>query len=660
MKNYKISAPEIKHSLDYSSVLNHQQLEVVTEKNGAMLVIAGAGSGKTRTLTYRVAHLIDRGVSPSSVLLCTFTNKAARDMLSRVKHVISSGAHRVWGGTFHHLANRILREHCSHLGYQEGYSILDRQDAEDLLANCLAKHDANNRSRLMPKPGVIAGLVSYALNTQTPLANVIVKKNPTLVPLTETILSVAREYRKTKLDSNAMDFDDLLTNLNRLMNEFPEIGDLVAERFKHVLVDEYQDTNALQCEIVDRLAGVHKNLCVVGDDAQSIYGFRGAKPDNMFLFKDRWPEAKTFKLETNYRSTPQVLELANRSIAKNRQQLPKTLMATQDDGQLPAQVMVSDVETQAEFIAQRVVELVEEGASLKDIAVLYRAHYHSMELQIELTKREIPFVVRSGVRFFEQAHIKDILAHIQLLENPKDEISWQRIIRLQPRIGRSGALAIWRLIRDASDPLEYALNELNPRDVNSRNRASWQQLLELLGKLRELATTHNVSTLINEILAGGYQDILPGLYSNFESRKEDIEQLALYSDNFSDANSFLSELNLLAEFTSEEIVRAEKPNDYLTLSSVHQAKGLEWKYVFCICLNEGSFPNPRALNEVNGEEEERRLFYVAVTRCRQELYLVIPLVSDRPGQRRVILKPSRFVNEVSAADLVERWSVSCE
>jgi DNA helicase-2/ATP-dependent DNA helicase PcrA len=657
MKKYTLSSPEFRSHIDYEADLNSQQYAVVTAGDGPILVVAGAGSGKTRTLTYRVAHLVDRGVSPAGIVLCTFTNKAAREMLARVEHLVEGNVRQVWGGTFHHLANRLLREHCSKLGYEESYIILDQEDSRELMAACIAEKEKDGLKRLLPRAAVLADQVSFASNTQAPLDQVILKRAPTLIPILDDILDIARAYRDRKRANQAMDFDDLLTNLKELLSQHPQAAREISERFRHVLVDEYQDTNSLQCDIVDLLAAAHKNLSVVGDDAQSIYGFRGANPDNMLGFRERWPSAQVYKLETNYRSTPQILNVANRSIQHNRNQLEKQLSATRPPGTLPGLVSVKDTDMQAAFVAQRVMELAGEGIGLGDMAVLYRAHSHSLQLQVELTRRSIPYVVRSGVRFFEQAHIKDVLAHLRLLENPLDELSWLRVLKLQPGIGRTTALRIWEQTRREPEPLDFIVRRYPSAKLPSRGRSGFKQLQQLLAEMTREEVRSRASLAIGSLLEHGYRKLLPNLYLNPESREEDIEQLAAYSDHYEDLRTFLSELNLLSGFSTEEVLGGTRPEDALVLSTVHQAKGLEWKIVFVLSLNEGFFPHPWALNEADGGEEERRLFYVALTRTMDELYLVTPLVADRSRQRRVLMKPSRFVTEIDVEDMLERWDV---
>ena len=657
MKTYRLDRPQPKNLIDYEAVLNPRQLEAVMAGDGPQLIIAGAGSGKTRTLTYRVARLIERGVPANSIALCTFTNKAAREMLQRVEHLVAERVNQVWGGTFHHLANRLLRDVAPVIGYRSEFSILDAEDAKDLLGDCLADGQAGKRrKKLGTRPGVLSGLLGLSINTLTPLDQIVLQQAPALAGKLDSLLEAARKYRDRKQRMNVMDFDDLLYNLHRALHD-QQVGAGLAGRFEHVLVDEYQDTSPLQAALVDALAKPHGNPSVVGDDAQSIYGFRGADPDNILSFSERWPDAQIHKLKENYRSSPQILNLANASITHNADQIQKTLTATRPDGELPAVVPVRDADMEAAFVAQRIFDFVDQGIGLSDMAVLYRAHHHSMQLQVELTRREIPYLVRSGVRFFEQAHIKDVLAHLRLVLNPKEELSWLRVLRLQAGIGRTGAGQIWARISSSDDPLIEAMTRVEAKEIASRNRAGWQRVCELLLRLDKPDARQHASVAISAVLEGGYGELLPGLYNNPDSRRDDIEQLAQYADRFDDPIAFLAELNLLASFASETVLDTERPNEMLTLSSIHQAKGLEWGVVFVLCLNEGAFPHPRSLAEQGGLEEERRLFYVACTRTKESLHLLTRQVDDRAGHHRVLLQPSRFLDEVSGLDLYERWVI---
>ncbi|MCU0555211.1 MAG: ATP-dependent helicase, partial [Syntrophales bacterium] len=399
--------------IDYTKDLNPEQYRVVTVEGGPVLVIAGAGSGKTRTLTYRVARLIETGIPPERILLATFTNKAAREMLGRVELLSGVDTRRLWGGTFHHIANRVLRRNGDRLGYARNYSIMDTDDTKSLLNACIADAGIETKGGRFPKGDVLGDIIGFSLNTLTPLEEVIDRKFPHFGALVEDIRDIARAYGERKRSLNLMDFDDLLANWLALLRNHPDVLQDYAERFQHVLVDEYQDTNRLQAAILDLLGSRHRNLTVVGDDHQSIYSFRGANFENILRFPDRYPDVKLFKLETNYRSTPQILDLANRSIIRNRDQFRKELRAVRKGGFKPVYIPVRNVSLQAAFVARRIMDLIMEGIPVREIAVLYRAHYHSMELQMELTRRGVPFEIRSGIRFFEMAHVKDITSYLR-------------------------------------------------------------------------------------------------------------------------------------------------------------------------------------------------------------------------------------------------------
>src|SRR3954470_24121564 len=432
----------------YKQELNEEQFRAVTAKPGAALVVAGAGSGKTRVITYRVAYLIEQGVSPQRIVLATFTNRAAREMLRRVETLTGSqNVHRVWGGTFHRIANMMLRRHAVSIGYDQNYSILDSEDARDLLNLCIDDAAIDTKKKRFPKAEVLQDILSYATNTDTPIENVIIGKYPYFELLSPQIKRIDFIYQQRKRERNVMDYDDLLLNMKRLLVERQEIAVMYAEQFQHILVDEYQDTNRLQAELIDLLGVKHRNVMVVGDDAQSIFAWRGAEFTNIYEFPKRYPEAAVYKLETNYRSTPEILGLANVSIANNRRQFPKMLKAVkQSRGFKPAMVPCSDVEQQSAFVASRILELRDNGTSLEDMAVIYRSHYHSIELQLELARRNIPYRVQSGVRFFEQAHIKDVVSYLRVIVNPRDELAWKRVLKMIPGIGNATANRVYEEI----------------------------------------------------------------------------------------------------------------------------------------------------------------------------------------------------------------------
>ena len=426
--------------IDFESELNDEQRAVATAEGGPMLVVAGAGSGKTRALTYRLAYLVSRGIDPGRLMLVTFTNRAAREMLSRVGGLIKENANRIWGGTFHHIANRLLRQHGGVLGVEPDFTILDREDARDLLANCVVAAEIDTNARRFPKKAVLGAISSFCQNTLEPLGRVLVNRYPMFVDDHDGIAKVLGLYVKRKRERQLMDYDDLLTAWLLLLQEHEEVRAALAEQFQHVLVDECQDTNAIQGSILDLLAGRWRNLCVVGDDSQSSYSFRGADFENILTFKERYEDCVEYRLETNCRSVPEILALANLSIAHNARRLPKELRAVRSSGLKPAVVTCHDHFVQTRFIAEYILHLLDEGRTLSDIAVLYRAHWHSLEIQLELQRRNIPFQVRGGLRFFEQAHIKDVLCYLRIVQNPSDELAWRRVLRLLPRIG-GGAVA---------------------------------------------------------------------------------------------------------------------------------------------------------------------------------------------------------------------------
>ncbi|HLL76594.1 MAG TPA: ATP-dependent helicase [Pyrinomonadaceae bacterium] len=651
----------------YREELNEEQLAVATAPSGAALVIAGAGSGKTRAITYRVAYLVEHGVAPSRVMLATFTNRAAREMLRRVEQLTGGDVRRVWGGTFHRIANLILRRHARSIGYSENFSILDSEDARDFLSACVDDAGIDTRARRFPKAEVLQDIISFANNTDRPINDVVARRYPHFEPLTQQIARVDSVFMDRKRARNVMDYDDLLLNWKRLLLEKPEIANLYSEQFEHILVDEYQDTNKLQAEIVDLLAVRHRNVMVVGDDAQAIFAWRGAEWTNIYEFPKRYPEAREYRLEQNYRSTPEIIGLANVSIASNRKQFPKTLRAVRPSlGLLPALVPCRDADQQATFIAARILELRDEGVPLEEIAVLYRSHYHSLELQLELTRRGIPYSVRSGVRFFEQAHIKDVVSYLRLTANPRDEMAWKRVLRLVPNVGPATASRVWEQLAFAPDPLALVLRGGAGFAVRQRG-TSWQEFRALLEDLTRDDTRTNPARQIELILSRGYEAYLSATYENAEARLEDLRQLARYSTRFNSAEEFLSELALLSTerygapqpLTGEDVVQGDDEDELLTLSSVHQAKGLEWRAVFIIWAADGKFPSPRSLRESEGEEEERRLWYVAVTRARDQLYITYPLMVVDHTRQTVLQRPSRFVTEVPP-DLYEIWSLEEE
>ena len=653
-KQYQLKRAPGKKRIDYQKELNPQQKEAVLAPEGPILVIAGAGSGKTRVITYRVAYLLEEGVKPEHILLLTFTKKAANEMLRRVAQLALTDVNRIWGGTFHHVGNLVLRKHAGLLGFKSNYTILDRQDSRVLLEGAVREEGIDIKAQRFPQGKVLQEVLGYALSTDIGLPQAVEIKCDHFLPLLPQIEKVFKRYEEKKKELNYLDFDDLLIKFDRLLTRHPEVAELYSRRFLHILVDEYQDTNIIQAKIVERLASVHKNIMVVGDDSQSIYSFRGALFKNIRDFPEDYPGCKIYTVETNYRSTPEVLRLTNKVLEGAGAGFQKTLRAARGSGPRPVLLHPRDVYEQADFVAQKILELRDEGVSLDQIAVLYRSHYHSMELQMELTRRDIPFTVRSGLRFFEQAHIKDVLSYLKIVDNPRDEISWKRVLTRLPRIGPRSADKIWDLLAASSDPFKM-LGKREIKDVLiSGAGPGWKSFVATLKQLKQNANL-GPSELIGVVMESNYDEYLKTRYPNYQNRIEDLRQLSNYAERYDDLEIFLSELAMIGGMTAEDIY-FDRDEEMVILSSVHQAKGLEWKVVFIIWLSEGRFPASPSYGDPEAMEEERRLFYVAVTRCRDELYLLHPISTRQRSGMEVILRPSRFMDAIPG-EYYEEWGL---
>lgn len=646
------------YRVDYGRELNEEQREVVFAPDGPCLVVAGAGSGKTRTLVYRVARLLEDGAEPSQFLLLTFTNRAAREMTRRAEALVGADLARMAAGTFHGVAARLLRTHAELLGFSPRFAILDREDAKELLEAATSDCGVPISERRFPKGGLLQSLVSLSINTGRPLPDVLARETPHFLPLLAQIEAVVRRFFERKRAANGMDFDDLLLNWRRLLAEHVEVRRAMAQRFRHVLVDEYQDVNHLQASLVDLLGHEEPrpSVMAVGDDAQSIYSFRGADFEAFLTFPERYPGTRVCRLETNYRSTPQILAVAHASISFNTRRFPKDLRPVRPAGVPVAVVGTSDVKQQAAFVGQRLLELRDEGFPLPEIAVLYRAHYQSLELQMELTRRGIPFEVRSGVRFFEQQHVKDVLAHLRLAANPRDELSFKRAVKLLPKVGERTAATLWSAVSEAPDPVGSFLSlDMGKAPPGAREalRAFAATMRTLRGERYRSSPADSVRYVVAE---GGYTDLARAKFTNASARLDDLEALAQFASPYDDVDRFLSEVALLGDPAGEDVVAGEADDERVVLSTVHQAKGLEFRAVFVIGIVEERFPNARAARTSGGLEEERRLFHVAVTRAKDELTLVHPLTQyDRSGIV-VLTEPSIFLRELSG-DLYERWTL---
>ncbi len=661
----------MKASCDYQAELNEQQYAAVSSTARHSLIIAGAGSGKTRTLTYRVSWLIDQGIAPWRILLLTFTNKAAKEMLSRVQELTQIGPRQIWGGTFHSIANRILRRHAELLGYERGFSILDSDDQAALIKNIVKRQPINHLSeknkKLFPKASVLLSLHSLAVNRGLAWQDILLEEYGHLDIYQEEIAAIFASYKQRKKEAQSMDFDDLLLQVIRLLEEHPELCREYQSQFQHILVDEYQDTNAPQERIIALLSsGENSSLMVVGDDAQSIYSWRGANVEHILEFQERYPDAALYKIETNYRSVPAILELSNAAIAQNSRQYAKELRSHRPhSSMLPIVIPLPDKKSEAHFIATRIDELMGEGHYRgKDIAVLYRAHFHSMDIQMELTRQRIPFRITSGVRFFEQAHVKDLVAYLRLLVNPRDEMALLRLLTMFPRVGPATAQKIQYAWQAELDRL--GLSSLRGCFYNSMAQLSavsatlrplWQETLSLLDSLEQAEEDHfSPQKLIDPLTA----QLIPYIRSSYEhpdERIDDLQQMASISTEAESLDDYLAEIALLSQLDQNN--NSDNPvddADTVTLSTIHQAKGLEWKIIFVSSLSDGLFPHRKIIErgDIDGMEEETRLFYVAVTRAEDQLYLLYPRYSG--GYDGQYCPPSRFLTNLPP-ETMDAWDM---
>jgi DNA helicase-2/ATP-dependent DNA helicase PcrA len=624
--------------------LNDEQLRAVQAPDGPVLIIAAAGTGKTRTLTYRVAWLVEQGIDPRRVLLLTFTNKAAREMLERAHGLVGEAVGGLWGGTFHHMANRMLRMHADLIGYNRDYSILDEDDAKRLVK--LTIEDLKLPPKMFPKPEVLLSMYGLASSRAGSVEQMAIDKFadvPFINPA--DVVKVQRIYTERKRALNAMDFDDLLSNGLALFNEHPEIQQRYSERFRYVMVDEYQDTNTIQAEWVDALARQHRNLMVVGDDFQSIYSWRGADFRNIMNFPKRYPDSTVLKLETNYRSVPEILAVANACIAGNPEQFQKSLKAVRPSARKPRVVQLQDGDHQSAYIVEKIRHYVSMGVSPSEIAVLYRSHYHAMEVQIQLARMRIPYMITSGVRFFEQAHIKDACCLLRLVGNPMDELAFGRLFELFPKLGPKTVSKVWEKIGARFDPRASRDRDALLKALPSAAKEIWQPVHDQMAALFDARPVVHPSEIITMFTETFYQAHAVTLFDNADRRMEDIEELIRFTTRYETVAEFLSEVALQSGLDQEPNGEAEA-SEVIRLSTIHQAKGLEWNVVFILWTMEGLFPSQKTMMDDGDVSEERRLFYVATTRAKDDLYMCCPRYRrTRDGGIQTFM-PSRFVTEI--------------
>ena len=634
-------------SIDYKNELNPSQYEAATTRDGPVLVLAGAGSGKTRTLIFRVARMIEEGVDPASLLLLTFTRRAAEEMIQRAEALMGGRCDKVTGGTFHSFANTVLRRYASLLGFANAFTILDRTDSEDVINLLRSNMGLNKKERRFPRKQTIAKIISLAANKMTSVAEVLDSQFPYLFSELDDLSQIEEDYRQYKRERSLLDYDDLLTHLRELLRSHPEVAERLSHTYRYIMVDEYQDTNRLQAEIVRLLAHVHDNVMAVGDDAQSIYSFRGATVRNIFEFPDLFPDTKIIKLEENYRSTQPILDLSNEIILQAKERYTKNLFTKKDSGLQPALIEADSVRHESRFVAQKILELREEGVPLTEMAVLFRASFHSFDLEIELSNRDLPFVKRGGFKFIETTHVKDVLAHLRILANPQDAVSWHRVLLLLEGVGPKSSDKILSHVLGGAEQIQRLAEYPGRGAVKT-------EVQKLAAALQTVADPDLQPREQIDLIVQYYLPILKrNQRDDYPKRQKDLEHFSIITERYRSLDRLLSDMALEPPNSSVGNVLATDRDEkgVLILSTIHSAKGLEWHSVFIIWAVDGRFPTPRYKEdgEINEDEleEERRLMYVAATRAKENLFISYPIndIFDH-ATGMVLSKPSRFLEDI--------------
>jgi len=629
---------------DFAKVLNPEQCRAATASDGPLLVLAAAGTGKTRTLVHRVAYLVEKGVPPERILLLTFTNRAAREMLERAGQTVP-GVNGIWSGTFHSVCARFLRRYGAALGYPPSFTILDEDDQKKLMGDCIKK--IAKAPKDFPKKELLLKMLSDAANREKDLEALVASYQTRVALDPAEVLEVLRAYEARKKELAAMDFDDLLVNGLRLLREQPEICARLQEHFLHVLVDEYQDTNTIQAQFTDLLAARHRNLMVVGDDFQCIYTWRGAEFENIRRFPERWPDCRIVKLERNYRSDPAILDVANTVMRDVAEGFEKTLRPFRPaNGKLPKIYYMWDGRQQADVVMSLARQLHAQGVPWTDIAVLYRSHYTSIDIQMTLTRNRVPFRITSGMGVFEQLHVKDVLAFLRLCVDPRAELSFLRLMQLFPGLGEAGAKKLWTKLGGSFDGTS-AMDRMNLDSMMpARAKPSWDKVAEAFAAAPAHLAAHEDRLLVTDFTRLFYADDLHRRFEEDEaaSRVEDLDEItAQIATCEGGLRGFLAEVALMTNLDAN--ARANLPEDHMHLTTVHQAKGMEWPYVILPWLVEDIFPSKRSVEDGN-VSEERRLFYVAVTRAKDRLFLCVPRTRRTAEGTSFPCEPSIFVNEI--------------
>lgn len=639
---------ESRFSIDYQNQLNPAQYEAVSAVEGVYLIIAGAGSGKTRTLVYRVARLVESGYEPQSILLLTFTRKAAKEMMDRAAILLDNRCSKISGGTFHSFANITLRKYAKAVGLDNGFTILDQGDSEDVINLIRAQLKLGEGKKRFPNKQTIFKILSLAVNTNRSAEEVLFEEYPHFHEYLEKITHIQNFYQEYKKKNSLLDYDDLLVYLKKFLFDLSPAAKTFLMGINFVMVDEYQDTNYLQAEIIKGLAQLRQNIMVVGDDSQSIYSFRGANFKNIMQFPSLFNNVKVITLEENYRSTQEILNFANYIIEHAIEKFPKHLFSRKTGGELPAIISAANENMQSRFIVERVLELREEGIPLNDIAILFRSSFSSFDLEIELNKANVPFIKFGGMKFIEAAHVKDVLAFLRISQNPKDFVSWYRVLLLHEGIGPKKAQIIMDAIAELNINFEANTEAVVPKGYS-------ESIFNLFTLIRDLHSENKLPAEKAEKILEYYDPIFKQKYDDFNKRKKDLDIFINISENYKSLESFLADMALEPPSDSViDIESTEKEKEFLTLSTIHSAKGLEWHSVFIMHVADGFFPSSQSFESTDSLEEERRLMYVASTRAKQNLYVSYPMHIFERHQGLTFAKPSRFIEGVSE-ELAEEW-----
>lgn len=639
---------ENKFLINYQNALNPAQFEAASALDGEYLIIAGAGTGKTRTLVYRVARLVELGYDPKSILLLTFTRKAASEMMNRAAILLDNRCSKILGGTFHSFANLTLRKYYKAVNLDSSFTILDQADSEDVINLIRSQAGFISKEKRFPNKQTLNKVFSLSVNTGKSVEDIIEESYPHFLEQLDKIMDIKKVYFEYKRKNSLLDYDDLLVYLKNFLHDLSSSAKSLLSTIKFVMVDEYQDTNKLQADVVLGLTQLNKNIMVVGDDSQSIYSFRGANFKNIIEFPILFPETKIIKLEENYRSVQPVLDFTNKIIEGAVEKYEKHLYTRRTGGELPFIVAASTENLQSKFIVDKILDLREEGVPLKDIAVLFRSSFFSFDLEIELNKANIPFQKFGGMKFIETAHIKDVLAFLRIATNPKDIVSWYRVLLLLEGVGPKTA----QKILDELATARLTIKANPDAQTTFRYNDTIAKLFQLLYKLH---TQQGLPSEKAQLVVDYYYPIFKDKYDDFNKRKKDLDIFLNITENYKSLDSLLSDMAIEPIIDSViDIDATDKEEEYVTLSTIHSAKGLEWHSVFITHALEGFFPSSRSAENLDTLEEERRLMYVASTRAKQNLFVTYPMnIFDREAGT-TLSKPSRFISEMNK-ELAQGW-----